>query len=185
MISLPPLPVDSSANDPRRSTRRAPSKTLAPCAERSLAVASTSPLLAAVMMMVTTFPSMLLFMIILTSACRHGGTVLFVADLFHPVYGLSVELFLNSDVRHGRRFRGTMPMLLTRREPDHVARQNFLGRASPVLYQAATSCHNQGLAQRMGVPCGTGAGLKRDTRADRPRWVVCLKQGVNTYSTSK
>jgi hypothetical protein len=26
---------------------------------------------------------------------------LFVADLFHPVSGFTVELFLDSDVRHG------------------------------------------------------------------------------------
>jgi len=32
---------------------------------------------------------------------RHA-LVLFVADLFHPVDDLSVELFLNGDVSHGR-----------------------------------------------------------------------------------
>jgi hypothetical protein len=31
--------------------------------------------------------------------------VLFVADLFHPVGSFAVELFLDSDVRHGRRPR--------------------------------------------------------------------------------
>src|SRR6266566_9842624 len=35
-----------------------------------------------------------------------SGLVLFVADLFHPVGGLAVELFLNGDVRHGRGCRG-------------------------------------------------------------------------------
>src|SRR5947209_5273457 len=64
--ALPPLPVSSSANDWMRSMRRAPSTTLAPCAESSRAVASPSPLLAPVM--TTTFPSMLL-LIILTPAC--------------------------------------------------------------------------------------------------------------------
>src|SRR5215212_719646 len=180
--ALPPLPVNSSANDRRRSTRRAPSTTLAPCAERSRAAASPSPLLAPVM--TTTFPSMLLF-IILTTACRHGGIVLFVADLFHPVGGLSVELFLNGNVRHGRGCRGAVPMLLTRREPDHVTRPYFLGWASPTLCQAVTRCHNQGLAQRVGVPCGTGARLKRDTGADRPRWIVCLEQGVNAHGAGE
>src|SRR5712692_4845447 len=65
--ALPPLPVSSSANDWMRSMRRAPSTTLAPCAESSRAVASPSPLLAPVM--TTTFPSMLL-LIILTPACH-------------------------------------------------------------------------------------------------------------------
>src|SRR6516164_5009811 len=55
--ALPPRRLSSSANTLRRSMRRAPSTTLAPCAERSRAVASPSPLLAPVM--TTTFPSML------------------------------------------------------------------------------------------------------------------------------
>jgi hypothetical protein len=87
--ALPPLLVNSSTSDRRRSPRRAPSTTLAPCAERSRAVDSPSPLLAPVM--TTTFPSMLLlFMIILTSACRRRTKVLFIADLFHPIDGLAV-----------------------------------------------------------------------------------------------
>jgi len=35
---------------------------------------------------------------------------LFVAHLFHPVDDLTVELFLNGDMRHGRGRRGIMPM---------------------------------------------------------------------------
>src|SRR5436309_1033450 len=61
--ALPPSTVSSSANDWIRLTRRAPSTTLAPCAERFRAVASPSPLLAPVM--TTTFPSMLLFIILI------------------------------------------------------------------------------------------------------------------------
>ena len=66
-------------------------------------------------------------------ACRIDDTVLFVADLFHPVDSLSVELFLNGDVCYGSGCRGAVPMLLTWREPDHITRTNFLGRASPPL----------------------------------------------------
>src|SRR5947199_3844685 len=40
------------------------------------------------------------------------GLILFVADLFHPVGGLAVELFLDGDVSHGRGWRGTVPMFL-------------------------------------------------------------------------
>src|SRR5438876_12156646 len=65
--ALPPRPVSSSASDWMRSTRRAPNTTVAPCAERKRAVASPSPLLAPVM--TTTFPSMLLLMM-LTSPCH-------------------------------------------------------------------------------------------------------------------
>ena len=86
---MPPLPVSSSANDWMRSTRRAPSTTLAPCAERSRAVASPSPLLAPVM--TTTFPSMLL-LIVGVLVDPGSGLVLFVSDLLHPVDGLAVEL---------------------------------------------------------------------------------------------
>jgi hypothetical protein len=50
---------------------------------------------------------------------------LFVADLFQPVDGLAVELFLNGDVGHGRGGRGAMPVLLARRDPDHVARPDL------------------------------------------------------------
>jgi len=45
--ALPPLAVSSPANDWRRLMRRAPSTTLAPCAERSRAAASPSLLLGA------------------------------------------------------------------------------------------------------------------------------------------
>jgi hypothetical protein len=76
---------------------------------------------------------------------------LFVADLFHPVDGLSVELFLNGDVRHGRGCGGAVPMLLTRRKPDHVTGPNLLDRSSPALRPAAACCDDEGLAQWAGV----------------------------------
>src|SRR4051794_3533309 len=71
--ALPPRPASSSASARRRSTRRAPSTTLAPCAERSRAVASPSPLLAPVM--TTALPSMLL-LIILTPAYHDGHSAI-------------------------------------------------------------------------------------------------------------
>src|SRR6266446_5610297 len=114
-----------------------------------------------------------------------SGLVLFVADLFHPVDGLSVELLLNGDVGHGRDCRGAVPMLLTRREPDHITRPNFLDRASPALYPAAAGCHDQGLAQRVGVPCCPGARLKRDTSAECACRGVCLEQGINAHRAGK
>ena len=104
-----------------------------------------------------------------------------VADLFHPVNRLAVELFLNGDVRHGRGWRGTVPMLLARRELDHVTRTDLLNRPAPMLREAAARRHDQRLAQRMSMPCGTRTRLKRDTRADRARRWVWLKQRVNTH----
>ena len=84
--------------------------------------------------------------------------------LFHPVGALAVEPFHDGDVRHGCGCRGAVPILLTRREPDHVTRPNLLDWASPALCQAAASRHDQGLAQRVGMPCSAGAGLKRNTQ---------------------
>src|SRR5438445_6024187 len=110
---------------------------------------------------------------------------LFVADLFHPVGGLAVELLLNRDVRHGRGCRGAVPMFLTRGEPDHVTRPNFLDRATPALCQAAAGCHDESLAERVGVPCCPSAALEGDTGADGARRSVCLEQRVNTYSAGK
>src|SRR5437773_2086854 len=62
--AFPPLRFNSSANDLRRSERRAPSTTLAPCAERRRAAASPSPLLAPVI--TTIFPSILLVMLLVS-----------------------------------------------------------------------------------------------------------------------
>src|SRR5438874_12717891 len=114
-----------------------------------------------------------------------SGLVLFVADLFHPVGGLAIETFLNGDVRHGCGRRGAVPMFLTRLEPDHVTRPNVLDRTSPALYPAAASRHDQGLAQRVAVPCCPSAGLERDTGADRACRIGRLEQGVNAYSAGK
>src|SRR6266700_1920929 len=118
-------------------------------------------------------------------AAARSGLLLFVADLFHPVGGLAVETFLNGEVRHGRGWRGAVPMFLTRLEPDHVTRPNFLDRTTPALDPAAASRHDQGLAQRVAVPCGPSAGLERDTCADRACRLGCLEQGVNAYRAGK
>src|SRR5207245_8043656 len=101
--------------------------------------------------------------------------VLLVADFLHPVDGLAIELFLYGDMGHGSGGCGAMPMLLTWRGPNYVARPNPLDRASPALCQASSSRHNQGLTQRVGVPCGTCTRLKSDAGADRPCWIACLE----------
>ena len=92
--------------------------------------------------------------------------ILFVADLFHPLHGFSVEYFLNGDVRHGRGRRGAVPMFFTGSDPDHITRPNFLDRATPALRQTTAGRHYQGLAQRMGVPCCPSPGLERDAGAN-------------------
>ena len=114
-----------------------------------------------------------------------SSAVLFVTDLFHPIDNFPVELFLNGDVRHGRSWRGAVPMFLTRREPDHVTGPNFLDRASPSLYEAAARRHDQYRTERVRVPCRPGAGLERDTCAKRACRIVCLEKGVNAHRAGK
>ena len=62
--------------------------------------------------------------------------VLRVADLLHPIDDLVVELFLDGDVGHGRGWRGAVPVLLAGREPDDVARADFLHRSAFALHPA-------------------------------------------------
>jgi hypothetical protein len=65
--------------------------------------------------------------------------------------------------------RGPVPMLLAGRNPDHVARPDFLDRPAPALHPAAAGRHDQGLAERMRVPCRARAGLEGDAGAERTR----------------
>ena len=113
-----------------------------------------------------------------------GVVVLFVADFFQPIDGLAVELLLDGDVRHGRGRRGAMPMLLARREPDHVAGTDFLDRAALALDPAAAGRDDQGLAQRVRVPGGPAPGLERDLAA-AARAGSRLKQRIDAYSAGE
>ena len=105
--------------------------------------------------------------------------VLFVAHVFQPIDDLTVELFLDGDMRHGRGRRGTVPMLLARRKPDHVTGMDFLDRAALPLDPTAAGRDDQGLPQRMGVPCRPSSGLERDAGTGRTCRSVCLEQRVD------
>jgi hypothetical protein len=70
---------------------------------------------------------------------------LLLTDLFHPIDSPSVELLLDGDVRHGGGDYRTVPMLLTGREPHHIAGMNLLDRPVLALYPTATGCDDQGL----------------------------------------
>jgi hypothetical protein len=76
-------------------------------------------------------------------------------------------MFLNGDMRHTRGCRGSMPVFLTRRDPDNITLPDFLDLTAPLLNPAGPSRHDQYLPDRVGVPCSTGAGLKRDEGARR------------------
>src|SRR5580704_16222883 len=115
----------------------------------------------------------------MASVLLQSIAVLFVADLFHPVDDFAFERFLNRDVRHRRRRRGTVPMLLARREPDDVTRPDFLDRAALPLHPADAGGHDQRLAERMAVPGGTRAGLESDAGASTAGRIGCLEQRVD------
>jgi hypothetical protein len=66
-----------------------------------------------------------------------SALILFAADLLHPVDCFAVKLFLNGDMAHRRSWTGAVPVLLAGRNPDHIARPNFLDRPTPALYPAA------------------------------------------------
>ena len=110
---------------------------------------------------------------------------MFTGDLFHPVDNLAVKLFLNGDMRHGRGRRSPMLVLLAGRKPDHVARPNFLDRAALALCPATPSGDDESLAERMGVPCGPRAGLKRSAGVLNPCRIGCLKKRIDPHRASE
>src|ERR1700683_698631 len=107
--------------------------------------------------------------------------VLFVADLFHPVDNLTVLLFLNGDVRHGRGGRGPMPVLLARREPDHVTRPDLLDGSAPTLGPAAASRDDESLTERMGMPRSPRTRLEGDAGALHKCRIGRLKKRIDPY----
>jgi hypothetical protein len=71
------------------------------------------------------------------------------------------------------------PMADTSRLPD------LLDRAAPALGEAATGRHDQGLAERVGVPRRPGARLEGDAGPDRAGRGGCPEQGVDADRTGK
>jgi hypothetical protein len=51
--------------------------------------------------------------------------------MFQPVHGLAIELFLDSDVRHGGGGRRSIPVLLAWRKPHDVSGPDLLDRPGP------------------------------------------------------
>src|SRR5436190_1389991 len=71
-----------------------------------------------------------------------SGSILFFADVFHPIDDFSIELFLNGEMSHSRGRCGTVPMFLTGREPDHVTGTDLLDGAAPALCQTGPGGHD-------------------------------------------
>ena len=92
----------------------------------------------------------------------HYFSVLLVGDVLHPIDHLAVLLLLNGDVRHARRRRRAMPVLLAGRKPDYITGTDLLDRPAPALNPSTASGHNESLAERMRVPCSSCTWLKRN-----------------------
>src|SRR3954469_21160091 len=90
----------------------------------------------------------------------HLALVLLVGDLLEPLDHLAVERLLNRDVRHRRRRRGAMPVLLVWLDRDDVSGANLLKGAAPPLMEPATRGHDQRLAERMRMPVAARARLE-------------------------
>ena len=78
-----------------------------------------------------------------------------------------------------------MPVLLVWWKPDDVARTDFFDRPAFGLRPAKAGRDNQGLAERMGVPCGTGARLEGDVTAAHTWRIANLEHGVDADGAGK
>src|SRR5436190_7937830 len=118
----------------------------------------------------------------------HRGSLLFprvvvllLGNPLHPVNDLAVELFLDGDVRHGRGWRGAMPMLLAGRARDHVARSTDPDRPTPALHQSTARRDDERLTKGMRVPVTACAGLERDVGTARAGGTRRLEERVDAY----
>src|SRR5918993_604491 len=84
-------------------------------------------------------------------ASARPSFVLIWGDMLQPVHRLAIELLLDCDVGHRRRWRRPVPVLFAWREPDDVTGPNLLDRPTPTLGAAHAGCHDERLAERVGV----------------------------------
>src|SRR3974390_190400 len=98
--------------------------------------------------------------------------------MLHPVDDLAVELFLNGNVRHRCGRRGSVPVLLAWREPDHVAGTDFFDGPPLALPPAAPCRDDECLAEGMRVPSGPRTGLEGHAGALDQRGIRGLKERV-------
>src|SRR5436305_151666 len=85
------------------------------------------------------------------AASQTSLLILIVGDLLHPINVLSVDGFLDGDVRHGRTRRSPVPMLEPRRKPHHVAGVDFFNGTALALHPSKTGGDNQRLSERVGM----------------------------------
>src|SRR5882757_4455030 len=88
--------------------------------------------------------------------------ILFIADIFHPVHIPAVNEFLNGDMAHSVGRGGAVPMLHTRRRPDHITRPYLPLVAIPFLHPTYARHDDQNLPDGMSMPGGACARFKGD-----------------------
>ena len=71
------------------------------------------------------------------------------------------------------------------RKPDDIARTDFFDWPAFGLRPAKAGRDDEGLAERMGVPRGTGARLEGDVTAAHTRWVANLEHRVHADGAGK
>ena len=65
------------------------------------------------------------------------------------------------------------------RKPDDITRPDFLDRPAFALGPAAAGGDDEGLTERVRVPCGARARLEGDARANNARRIGRLEQRVD------
>ncbi len=85
--------------------------------------------------------------------------------MLHPVDELTVELFLDGEMTHGRSRSGAVPVLLARRKPHDIARPDFLNGSTFALNPAKAGHNKERLPKRVCMPCAPRARLKGHKRA--------------------
>src|SRR6266403_6391932 len=117
------------------------------------------------------------------SPCGHDDVsklfaILLVGDLLHPVDVLAVEGFLYGNVGQCGRRRSAVPMLQARWKPHDVAWADFFDGTALALHPSQARGNDQGLAERMGVPCRPCAGFEGDLATAHPRRIWRLEQRI-------
>jgi len=104
--------------------------------------------------------------------------ILLRRHLLHPLHHLPIQLLLDGDVRHGHKGGCAVPMLFFSSEPHDVARANFFNRASILLNPSQSRSYDQGLPERMRVPCRSCSRLKGHHGSSCPSGIIGLEQRI-------
>ncbi len=98
-----------------------------------------------------------------------AGATLRVSNLLHPLDRPPVQRLLYRDMRHRLGRGGTVPVLVLRRAPQHIADLEFERGPAFDLRPADPLRHNQSLTETVLMPGGAGTGLEMDNRTTQPQ----------------